>query len=70
MSGYYTFPGGVEARHITAHLTGFGAQAAQYVIRATRLDDNNKGDRVGDLEKAIDFIRWEIERIQGEQEAD
>ena len=66
MSDYYRFPGDVEVRQISAHLTGFGAQAAQYVIRATRLDGNNKGDRVGDLEKAIDFIRWEIERIQGE----
>lgn len=65
-SGYYDFPGGVEVRQISAHLTGFGAQALQYVARATRLDGKNKGDVVSDLTKAIDFIRWEIERLQGD----
>lgn len=63
-SGYYDFPGGVEVRQISAHLTGFGAQAFQYVARATRLDGKNKGDVVSDLNKAIDFICWEIERIE------
>lgn len=65
-NGYYEFPGGVEVRQISAHLTGFGAQALQYVARATRLDGKNKGDVVSDLTKAIDFIRWEIERLQGD----
>lgn len=65
-AGYYDFPGGVEVRQISAHLTGFGAQALQYVARATRLDGKNKGDVVSDLNKAIDFIRWEIERLQGD----
>lgn len=65
-SSYYDFPGGVEVRQISAHLTGFGAQALQYVARATRLDGKNKGDVVSDLAKAIDFIRWEIERLQGD----
>lgn len=65
-NNYYDFPGGVEVRQISAHLTGFGAQALQYVARATRLDGKNKGDVVSDLSKAIDFIRWEIERLQGE----
>lgn len=64
-NSYYDFPGGVEVRQISAHLTGFGAQALQYVARATRLDGKNKGDVVSDLTKAIDFIRWEIERIEG-----
>lgn len=63
-NNYYDFPGGVEVRQISAHLTGFGAQALQYVARATRLDGKNKGDVVSDLTKAIDFIRWEIERLQ------
>jgi len=64
-STYYDFPGGVEVRQISAHLTGFGAQALQYVARSTRLDGKNKGDVVSDLRKAIDFITWEIERLQG-----
>jgi len=65
---YYDFPGGVEVRQISAHLTGFGAQALQYVARSTRLDGKNKGDVVSDLRKAIDFITWEIERLQGDAE--
>lgn len=64
LNSYYDFPGGVEVRQISAHLTGFGAQALQYVARATRLDGKNKGDVVSDLTKAIDFISWEIERIE------
>lgn len=67
-SSYYSFPGGVEVRQISAHLTGFGAQALQYVARSTRLDGKNKGDVVSDLRKAIDFITWEIERLQGDAE--
>lgn len=69
-SSYYDFPGGVEVRQISAHLTGFGAQALQYVARATRLDGKNKGDVISDLTKAIDFIRWEIERIEGGNNGD
>lgn len=61
---YYDFPGGVQVRDISAHLTSFGGQALQYVARATRLDGNNKGEAVGDLRKAIDFIGWEIERLE------
>lgn len=63
---YYRFPGGVEAKDVTQHLTSFGGQAAQYIIRSCRLDGNNKGERVKDLLKAVDLIRWEIERIQNE----
>lgn len=66
---HYQFPGGHELRHITAHLTSFGGQAVQYVGRATRLDERaNKHahleGRIEDLNKAINFIQWEIERIQ------
>lgn len=62
--GYYQFPGGHEVRHISAHLTGFGSQALQYVARSTRLDGKNKGDTVENLQKAIRFLEWEIERIK------
>lgn len=64
---YYRFPNGAETNQITGHLTGFGAQAAQYVIRSTRLDGNNKGETVEeqilDLEKAKVFIDFEIARL-------
>lgn len=62
---YYKFPGGVEVRQISAHLTGFGAQALQYIARSTRLDGNNKGDKIENLRKSIRFIEWEIERLEG-----
>lgn len=65
---YYDFPGGVQVRDISAHLTSFGGQALQYVARATRLDGNNKGEAVKDLRKAIDFIGWEIERLEAGDE--
>lgn len=61
---YYQFPGGHEVRHISAHLTGFGSQALQYVARSTRLDGKNKGDTVENLQKAVKFLEWEIERIK------
>lgn len=63
---YYKFPGGVEVRQISAHLTGFGAQALQYIARSTRLDGNNKGDQIENLRKSIRFIEWEIERLEGQ----
>lgn len=62
---HYDFPGGVQVKDISAHLTSFGGQALQYIARSTRLDGMNKGDQVTDLQKAIKLIEWEIERVQG-----
>lgn len=62
---YYQFPGGVEVRDISAHLTSFGGQALQYLARSCRLDGGNKGEQVQDLKKARDLITWEIERLEG-----
>lgn len=64
---YYQFPNGVQVRDISKYLTSFGGQALQYVARSARLDGNNKGDRIENLRKAIEFIQWEIERIEEEQ---
>lgn len=61
---YYKFPGGIEVRQISAHLTSFGGQALQYIARSTRLDGKNKGDSVENLRKAIAFLNWEIERLE------
>lgn len=61
---HYQFPGGVEVRQISAHLTSFGGQAVQYVARATRLDGKNKGDQIENLKKAQKMIAWEIERLE------
>ncbi|WP_305781447.1 hypothetical protein [Nocardia nova] len=62
---YYLFPGGVQLKSITTHLTGNGAQAVQYITRSTRLDGNNKGELVEDLRKAAYFVQQEIERLEG-----
>lgn len=65
---HYQFPGGIEVRQISAHLTSFGGQTLQYVARATRLDGKNKGNVVEDLEKAKTLIDWEITRVKGANE--
>lgn len=64
MTNYYQFPGGFEVLDISRHLTSNGGQAVQYVARATRIDGNNKGEVVRDLEKAIDMIADEIRRVK------
>jgi hypothetical protein len=59
---YYMTPDGVEVKEIARHCSGNGAQAIQYIYRAT----NNhavKGDRVDDLMKAADMIQDEIDRL-------
>lgn len=65
---HYDFPGGVQVRDISAHLTSFGGQALQYIARSTRLDGMNKGEQVTDLQKAIKLIEWEIERVKEQSE--
>lgn len=60
---YQGFSNGAEVIDITENLTGNGAQAVGYIARSTRIDGNNKGAEVEDLEKAIWFIKREIERI-------
>lgn len=61
---HYAFPGGVQVKDISAHLTSFGGQALQYIARSTRLDGKNKGEQITDLQKAVKLIGWEIERLQ------
>lgn len=67
---YYQFPGGVEVRQISAHLMSFPSQILQYASRSGRVDGNCKSedvaDKIRDFEKIIDFARWEIERLKGE----
>ncbi|WP_198528381.1 hypothetical protein [Mycobacteroides immunogenum] len=69
---HYQF-GGNQLIDITRHLSGCGAQATQYVVRATRMDGKNKGktvrERVEDLEKSKVFIDAEIERLSAVQDA-
>jgi hypothetical protein len=60
---FYKFPSGAEVKHISGYLTAFSAQALQYIARSSRIDGKNKGNTVEDLEKAITFLRFEIERL-------
>lgn len=62
-TNYYEFPGGIQAIDVARHLTGNASHAVCYIARSSRLDGNNKGDTVGDLCKAIDFLRDEIGRL-------
>lgn len=64
MPGYYEFDeGNVQVADISRHLTSNGGQAVQYIARSCRLDGLNKGEQVGDLEKALWFIQDEINRL-------
>lgn len=60
---HYKFSDGVELISITENLTGNGAQAVQYIARATRIDGHNKGNIREDLEKARWFIDRELKRL-------
>ena len=62
---YSGFSNGAEPIDILENLTGNGAQAAGYIIRSTRIDGNNKGDQIEDLQKAIWYCEREINRLKG-----
>ena len=63
-SYYQGFSNGAQVIDISEHLTSNGGQALQYVARSCRLDGNNKGDVVENLEKAKWFLDREIERVE------
>jgi len=70
-SHYQMFSNGAEVIDISEHLTSNGGQALQYIVRATRQEnDLRKGDGwlewVEDLEKAVWFTQREINRLKGE----
>jgi len=61
---YYILPNGAETVDITQWLTGAGAQAVQYVVRATRIDGVVKGKPVEDIDKAIFWLNVERKRLE------
>lgn len=67
---YYQFPGGLQPLHLSRHLTSNAGQAVQYLARSSRLDGVSKGQDEDDLNKALDFIRDEIDRRFGALPAD
>lgn len=60
---HYEFPGGVRVFQISQWLTANIAQAVQYLARSSRIDGQNKGDALEDLQKAKRFIDLEIARL-------
>lgn len=59
---YYVLPGGRQVKDVVAHLDYNIGVAAAYLFRAGRKPGNDKAD---DLQKAIDHITFEIQRIGG-----
>lgn len=68
---HYAFPGGIEAKDVTQHLNGNGAQIANYAIRSCRIDGNTKGDiddRIEDMRKIQTTAGFELDRLQEEKD--
>lgn len=64
---YYIFPSGVETIDVSENLSSLGGQIVQYVVRSTRIDGKNKGNRVEDLEKAEKLLQRELRRVKLEE---
>ena len=58
---HYWFPGGVETIDITRHMDFLTGNAVKYLTRAGR-----KGDRLTDLKKAEQYIKWAIENEENQ----
>lgn len=61
---HYSFPGGGEVISISQWLTSNTGQALQYIARSSRIDGKNKGNAVEDIQKAIKFLTFELERLK------
>jgi hypothetical protein len=57
---YYVLPTGAQVKDVVAHLDYNVGVAAAYLFRAGRKPGNAKAD---DIQKAIDHLRFELERI-------
>jgi hypothetical protein len=56
---YTSHPSGIEAIQVTRHMNFNLGNAIKYIWRA-----GQKGDPIQDLEKAIFYLRDEIERLK------
>lgn len=59
---YRSHPSGIEAIEITQFESFLRGNVIKYVMRAPY-----KGDELADLEKAAEYLQWEIERVKEEQ---
>ena len=63
MSDHYkSHPSGIEAIEITQYESFLRGNILKYVLRAPY-----KGDELADLEKAAEYLQWEIERVKEEE---
>lgn len=61
---YNSHPSGIEAIEIIKHESFLRGNVIKYVLRAPY-----KGNELTDLLKAEAYLRWEIDRVQGELDA-
>ena len=59
---YVTHPSGIEPIEITRHETFLRGNVLKYVMRAPY-----KGNELQDLEKAQQYLEWEIQRVVADQ---
>lgn len=59
---YRSHPSGIEAIEITQYETFLRGNIIKYVMRAPY-----KGSELEDLQKAAEYLQWEIERVKEEQ---
>lgn len=57
---HYQLPSGIEVIDITRHESYLRGNILKYVLRAP-----HKGNELQDLEKARQYLDWEIERVRG-----
>ena len=61
---YRGFSNGAEVLDIAENLTFNAGNAVKYLARAGRIDGQNKGEIMQDLNKARKYVNREIERLQ------
>lgn len=59
---YRSHPSGIEAIEITQYESFLRGNIIKYVMRAPY-----KGNELADLEKAAEYLQWEIERVKEQQ---
>lgn len=62
MSHYKSHPSGIEAIEITQYESFLRGNILKYIMRAPY-----KGTELEDLEKAAEYLQWEIERVKEDQ---
>jgi len=61
---YMSHPSGIEPIQITRYETFLRGNIIKYVMRAPY-----KGHELADMRKAMDYLRWEIERLEQLEES-